>query len=34
MTPEEIAEEVAAWEEFKRNLNAYRAETGERPVFK
>jgi hypothetical protein len=34
MTPEEIAAEQADWEEFKANVNATRAETGERPIFK
>lgn len=33
MTPEEIAQEEAEWEEFKRNINANRALTGEEPVY-
>lgn len=34
MTPEEIAAEQADWEAFKANVNATRAETGERPIYK
>lgn len=34
MTPEEIVAEVADWEAFKQRVNANRAETGERPIFK
>jgi hypothetical protein len=33
MTPEEIAAEMADWEAFKHNVNAIRAETGERQIY-
>jgi hypothetical protein len=34
LTPEELAEEQTEWEHFKSNVNAYRAEAGERPIYK
>lgn len=33
LTEEECAEEEARWEEFKTNINRWRAESGEEPVF-
>ena len=33
LTPEELAAEEADWKEFQANINAYRAEQGEEPVY-
>jgi hypothetical protein len=33
MTPEEVAQAEAEWEEFKANMNANRALEGRPPVF-
>lgn len=33
MTPEEVAEENATWEQMKANINAERERAGARPVF-
>ena len=33
LTPEELAAEEADWEQFQANINAYRAEQGEEPVY-
>jgi len=33
LTPEELAAEEADWKQFQANINAYRAEQGEEPVY-
>ncbi len=33
LTPEELAAEAADWEQFQTNLNDYRAEQGQEPVY-